>query len=497
MSRPWLPPFLHSVASGDPTPDGVVIWTRVSGTDEPVEVTWVVARDPGLEHRVAEGATKADERTDFTVHVDVDGLGADQTYYYAFEGLGQRSPVGRTRTLPEGNVERVRFGACSCAKYSAGFFNAYARLADRQDLQFVLHLGDYIYEYGNDDKGLGEIIGRPMIPLDECRTLEDYRRRYAYYRLDPDLRALHLTHPVIATVDDHEFCNNTWRGGAKYHDDDEGPWIDRKRAAFQAWREWMPARTLDAPDGDPRIYRHFEIGRLADLFLIDGRTRRDEQVQGAAVEDPSRTLLGSEQYEWLTDQLARSRAAWRLVAGGVMIGPVATRFMPHEVGEPLSEIGVLTERDRGPPPDQWDGYPAERDRLFRHIKGNGIGNVVFVTGDVHSAWAVELNRDDALDDDEPLAAEFVATSVTTENLDEEMGVRARTRSLDIEREVMDDNPHIRWCELDSHGYLVIEVDRGRARCEWYFVDDILRPAAAEALGAAWELRSGSARLHRV
>ena len=322
--------FVHGVASGDPLQDRVIIWTRceVSG-----ELNWTVASDQALKHVVRKGTATAEESSDLTVKVDVDGLDPGTAYWYFFESDGVTSPVGRTKTLPK-NPNHIRFAMYSCAKFAAGYFNGHACMAERDDLDFVICLGDYIYEYSNEDKGLGEKIGRAFEPDNECRTLEDYRTRYSQYRRDKMLQQNHQSHPFINIVDDHEFCDNTWRDGAGRHDESEdGPWSERKAAAFQAWREWIPIRLPD-PEDESRIYRAFPLGELADLILLDTRTRRDEQSKDEEeIEHEDRTLLGEEQFEWFTSACDKSKATWRIIANGVMIGQVESDFMPEDLGD--------------------------------------------------------------------------------------------------------------------------------------------------------------------
>jgi alkaline phosphatase D len=490
------PRFRHGVASGDPLHDRVVLWTRVTGERDAAEVDWVIARDAALDAVVASGSAIASADTDHTVKVDVTGLDAGETYFYAFSCGGDRSPVGRTKTLPAG--DHLRVAACACARYTAGYFNVYARIAARSDLDFVLHLGDYIYEYGNDELGPRGFLVREVEPAHEARTLSDYRARYAHYRLDPDVALLHRTHAVIATIDDHEFCNDTWREGAGKHDPErDGDWATRRAAALRAWAEWMPVRLPDP--GDPtRVYRSFAVGDLADVIVLDGRTHRDAQSSDPAVMDhPERTILGRPQFEWLLRELDGSHATWRILAQGVMIGQVYSEFMPEDVGEPLGELGVLTKREHGPEPDQWDGYTAERNRLLRALGEHHVGNAVFVSGDVHSSWAVDLHRDHHERDEPPVAVEFVATSITSENLDEHMGTSPRTDSLHVERRIIDENPHIRWAELDSHGYFVLDVTHERARADWFFVNSVMHRCEGERLGDSWEVARGEARLRHA
>jgi alkaline phosphatase D len=484
--------FRHGVASGDPLPDRVVLWTRVSaGLDEPADVRWTLALDEELEDVVASGTAVAHPEQDYTVHVEPAGLAPGTTYWYGFDALGASSRTGRTKTLPQGRPDRIRFGVCSCAKYTAGHFNVYGRLADRDDLDFVLHLGDYIYEYGNDDaKAPAAEIGRAADPPHECVTLEDYRRRYAHHRLDPDLQRLHARLPFISTLDDHEICDNTWREGAKRHDPSEGPWLERKAAALRAWRQWLPLRL---PSEDPlQVFRRFRIGELADLIVLDGRTRRDEETDSPEqMDDPSRTILGREQERWLLDLLEDSTATWRLLGNSVMIGQVYTELMPEELGDPLGELGVLTKREHGPEPDQWDGYPAARERLFRAMEEHRLGNVVFLSGDVHTAWAVDLKRDVTDEREQPLAVELVTASITTENLDEHLADAPEgLEREEIERHVSERNPHVRWVDLDRHGFIVVDVTDERVQADWWFVDGVREPSDAVELGASWLVKSG-------
>ena len=283
--------FKHGVASGDPLADRVVLWTRVTAdSDGPLEVRWKLARDPDLRDVVAEGLTAAEEDHDRCVHVDVGDLEPATAYFYGFEALGERSPVARTRTLPGDDADHLRIAMVSCAKYNAGFFNAYARIAERE-LDFVLHLGDYIYEAAQNPPASQTPpadIGRVVDPLHECVTLEDYRTRYAHYRLDPDVQVLHLAHPLIAALDCHELADGAWRGGSVEHRDDrDGPWADRVAAAFRARWEWMPYRRPDPADAT-RAWRSVSIGDLADLFLLDTRSRRDEHAAAEGVREPHR-----------------------------------------------------------------------------------------------------------------------------------------------------------------------------------------------------------------
>ena len=380
----------------------------------------------------------------------------------------------------------------ACAKYVAGYFNAYARIAERDDLNFVLHLGDYAYQMGVDPRDPAESIGRGL-NSGASVTAADYHDRHSLYRRDPDLQRLHQMHPVIAILDDNDVCNGTWRDGAEKHTPStEGEWARRKSAAIRIWRRWVPNRSR----GPGRLYRTMRYGDLADLIILDERTHRDEMIKGPEMHRPDRTMLGGDQYRWFLRELTRSRAAWRLVANPVMIGHCHTNLTPGEVGFPLGELGVITKEDYGPDPDQWDGYPVERDHIFEEIQRRDIKDVVFLSGDVHSSWAVELKRRAEDPEELPLGVEFVTTSVTSQNLDERMKTSPRTESLEIEQIVDAANPHIRWLELDSHGYMIVDVDPDRVIAEWHFVNGVVRRTDEETTGARWEVKRGDPTLSR-
>jgi alkaline phosphatase D len=314
--------FLHGVASGDPTPRRVVLWTRLSGFDgsAPVAVRWRVVEAEGR-RPAGHGQSLARADGDWTVRVDVGGLQPDTRYEYDFEIDDDRSTTGHTRTLPDGDPATLRFAQVSCAKYNAGHFNAYARLAARDDIAFVLHLGDWIYEASQTppaSQTASKDIGRPFEPLHECVTLADYRTRYAQSRRDPDVQAVSAAHPFIATVDDHEFADGAWRGGADNHDAQrDGPWADRKAAAFRAREEWLPIRRPD-PSNPARVYRSVPIGSIAEIFLLDTRTMRDEPVPPPEMLRMDRTELGADQKAWLFEALRgfnRALAAARQPVG--------------------------------------------------------------------------------------------------------------------------------------------------------------------------------------
>src|SRR6185295_8849732 len=336
------------------------------------------------------GRFVTDRRRDFTVKVDAAGLDPGLTYYYQFEARGVKSLVGRTRTLPVGNVDRLRLAYASCSNYPWGYFNAYARIAERDDLDCVLHLGDYIYEYKLGEYADPQLKGeRDVVPTNETVSLTDYRLRYALYRTDPDLQEVHRQHPFIAVWDDHETANNSWRGGAENHNPDqgEGEWRDRRRAAVQAYNEYMPIRSVSL--SDDKIYQTLPFGDLADILMLDTRLHgRDKQVDfkpgeqevpatDAQLIDPKRTLLGFDQEKWLARELRKSKdhkQPWRILGQQVMMAQ-------------LSRTQGRTIRN----PDQWDGYAPTRERLFKVLRERDIRNNVVLTGDIHSTWCNDLS----------------------------------------------------------------------------------------------------------
>jgi alkaline phosphatase D len=497
--------FTYGVASGDPLADRVILWTHVTGAGPgPVRVRWRVALDEWLTHVVRSGDATAEPDRDHTVHVDATGLTPGTTYWYGFEVAGEHSPIGRTRTLPTGDVASARFAVTSCAKFNAGYFNAYERIADRArrgDLDFLLHLGDYIYEASNTppaNQTPGADIGRPFAPLHECVTLDDYRTRYRQYGADPSVQRLRASLPILASVDDHELADGAWRGGADNHDEAAfGPWDDRKAAAFRAREEWMPIRRPD-PDDATRVFRSVPLGDLADLLLTDSRSRRDLPIPAPAMYDEGRTALGAEQREWFLSSLSGSTAAWRLWGNPSVLSPTYHPDLPAELVPALQKLKLVTPDGLNYDHDQWDGYPAERDAILGLVEAEGIDDLVVLSGDIHVGLACEVHCDPyaAAPDAEPLAAELVTASVTSQNLDDKLGY-GYGGSQDLQDRFVEAFPHARWTDFDGHGYLLVDLDRARLEAQWWFVDDVLAPSDHEFCPAAFQVHRGSSRLHPV
>lgn len=461
---PSLAPFYHGVASGDPMHDRVIIWTRITPeVDGPTDVQWVMAKDPACLNIVKSGVFTTSSEKDYTVKIDVLGLEPNVHYYYRFSHQGRLSLIGRTKTTPLGSVQSIRFAIASCANYQQGYFNAYAHIAERNDLDAILFLGDYIYEYQAKGYGYSDKVGRSHIPEQEAVTLNDYRVRYSFYRLDPDLRRLHQLHPFIGIWDDHETANDSWPGGAGNHQANEGDWNQRKIAGKKAFIEWLPIREQD---GEGTIYRKLSYGSLCELYMLDTRLEGRDKPMGpkdttsTAIDttiwqSPDRTLLGKKQYEWLNSSLRNSNATWKIIGNQVMI-------MPLE--------GFTNQ-------DSWEGYPAERKALLAGLRNDKVNNVVFVTGDIHSTWVSDLPIEkndpvyESVTGKGSVAVEFVTPSITSANINELLNVPPgsfQTQFLVLQAKTL--NPHIKDVELDNHGYAILDITDNKVHADWYFVD---------------------------
>jgi alkaline phosphatase D len=477
------------VASGDPTPDGVVLWTRVSvPASLTVPVRWTVATDPALVHPVAGGTAAAAPAADHTVHAAVAGLRPATTYWYGFGVGDERSPVGRTRTLPGpgAQLERLRLGVVCCAHYATGYFNAYARLAE-QDVDLVVHLGDYIYEA----EARHEKWTRFHRPRGRCLTLPDYRARHAQYKTDPDLQALHARHPMVAVWDDHELAGNAWWDGAAGHDPrDDGEWAHRRAAAVQAYREWVPSGLPD-PSDPFRVWRTVPLGSLADLVLLDTRLAgRERPAAGRrpviGVRRRNRALLNSEQWSWLEDTVRPDAGPWTLLASQVVVAPIHLLAAGGSLGKHLGAVGGGIVVNSG----QWDGYPEERERLLA-LLARRRGEALVLSGDLHSSWVSQLAADDGRG--EPVATEFTVPAVSAPSFARALAPKVRGARSVLEWAIHRANPHVAWVNTAAHGYLVLEVTAERLCGQWWHVDRIGMRTGHEHLAATWSVRRGDPR----
>ncbi len=488
--------FQHGVASGDPLQDRVILWSRVTTPNLYEDVRWTVARDPGMRRVVASGRVRTDITRDFTVKVDVSGLAPGHTYYYQFAARGERSPVGRTRTLPQGGVDGARLAVASCSNLPYGLFNVYALIAQRTDLDCVLHLGDYIYEHANGTYGDGTALGRVPTPDKEIVTLADYRQRHAQYKGDADLQEAHRQHPFICVWDDHEFTNNAWKDGAENHNPDlgEGDYALRKQAAIRAYFEWMPIREV-AWRPEQRIYRQFRFGDLADLLMLDTRVHGRAQHSPVAplgpsagypandpvINDPRRTLLGFDQEAWLAAQLSASQsrgATWRLLGQQVMMAPLS-----RDYGRTFNSV------------DQWSGYRAALERLYHTIRGREVDNVVVMTGDIHSSWGNELTWDpwdsrsyNPQTGKGVIGVEFVTPAVSSPGAADPVEAAQRAASY------RGGCPHMKYVELHKRGYVLLDIDVERVQGEFWHVATVDSASRDEVMAGALVNVAGDNRL---
>jgi alkaline phosphatase D len=453
---PALEPFYHGVASGDPLSNAVILWTRITTASATPTVNWEMATDLGFTNNLVSGTVTTDAGKDYTVKVDVSGLQPNTWYYYRFSHNGVNSIIGRTRTAPVGDVDSLRFAVVACSNYQAGYFNAYKDIAMRNDVDAVLHLGDYYYEYEAEGYGFDGDTTRLHEPDTEIYSLADYRQRHSQYKLDPDSRYVHQQYPFITVWDDHESANDSWHDGAGNHTPGtEGDWYDRKAASNKAYFEWMPIREA-SPGNDTTIHRTIPFGDLIDFIMIDTRLEGRQEPLGfglstsdSTLNDTARTLLGASQLAWFEGQLSASAAKWRIIGNQIMVAQLVAFNL------------VLNG-------DQWDGYPAERKRVFDHILNNNIDNVVFLTGDIHTSWGNDLPYNtgsyNASTGAGSVATEFVCTSVTSPALDQLNGISPAF--------VTQLNPYMKYVDFAKRGYLLLDVNKNRVQGDWIHMSTV-------------------------
>jgi len=471
-------PFTLGIASGDPTSDGVVLWTRLaprplepSGglTPQPFDVTWEVAHDEAFSRRVARGVAVADPQLAHSVHVEVDGLEPDRWYWYRFRCGEADSPVGRTRTLPAAGSlpASVRFAFASCQNREMGHYAAYRHLAEAGN-DLVFHLGDYIYEGASK----GAQVLRPH-GMPEIYSLDDYRIRHSLYRGDPLLQAAHAACPWVVAWDDHEFDNNYAAAISEEAEVDPAAFLARRAAAYQAYYEMMPLRRACLPRGPQmRLYRAAAFGDLAGFFVLDTRQYRGDQPNGDRKTDldeaafaPERPMLGSEQEAWLSDGLTASAARWNLLAQQVMVGMV-----DRSPGE-----------QRRYSMDQWPGYLTARRRLLESIHERKVANPVVLTGDIHSNWVNDLRADDRRPDLPVLATEFVGTGISSKP----NGITNPAKLAQL----MAENPSLVW-HGGGNGYASCVASADRLETTYYVVEDVARVDSPVSVAARFVVESG-------
>jgi alkaline phosphatase D len=503
--------FAHGVASGDPLTDRVILWTRVTpgqdgGADSggEIAVRWQLATDAAMQSVVATGSVATSARQDFTLKVDAAGLLPGHVYYYQFEAAAIKSPVGRTKTLPRADVRQVKLAVFSCSNYPFGFFTEYADAALQDDIDAALHLGDYIYEYESTGYGAaqGKQLDRVSEPRDVLLRLEDYRRRYAQYRSDPDLQAVHAAMPFIAVWDDHEVADDTWRDGSLDHKAGvHGPFRLRKLAAATAYHEWLPIRTPD-PAALDKIYRSFDFGGIVSLHMLDTRVvGRDQQLMMSSYFDadkqfdearyrkdeyaPQRQMMGAGQMAWLERQVAQSTARWQMLGQqvlmarmeyprAVLMGECNTTAYTALKRRVAADPGCANEKEQrwltAPSLpcylDSWDGYQSERERLFA-IMATHRKNLVVLAGDTHNAWASDLFDASG----RQAGVEFATAGVTSPGM--EGGYPDRDPD-DVAAMMVEMIAPLYYAQTSKRGYLIVTASHEQVRCDFRFVDTVMK-----------------------
>lgn len=487
--------FTHSVASGEPAADSVLLWTRyVPKSDNTIRLQAEISDTPQFTKIISGGSVRTGSYRDWTAKITLDGLDSGKTYYYRFIAPdGTKSETGRTKTLPVGKVERFGLGVFSCSNLPIGWFNAYGHAAARNDLDLWLHVGDYFYEYGSPEIAASAPIGRYFAPEHEIINLVDYRMRYACYRTDKDLQTLHRMAPMVAFWDDHESANDSWEGGAQNHQPkEEGDWSSRKAAAMQAYREWLPV--------SEEPWKAYQIGNLATLYRTESRLLgRTEPANieatykaanpDAALDafrdgewrDVSATMLGSTQESWLYHSFkANSKTTnWQLVGMGTIMGRTqmpkdAVSWLKSDSSQStinrFSEYVLAAKHNMPMWMDRWDGYPAARSRLLQAAQAVEA-NLVMLSGDSHNAWAYELS-----DGNKPAGVEFAGHSVTSYGLDRNMGADPNV----VASGMVAANPEMKWANTHQRGYMMIDIKPQKVTGEWLFMQTVKQRTTAIA-----------------
>ena len=535
--------FNYGVASGDPLTDRVILWThaKYSGFADSVVLTYQVATDASFSTIVSTGSVTASESTGYTAKVDATGLTAGSEYYFRFVKDQWISPVGFTRTLPASSATSVKFAVFSCTLYSAGYFNAYDH-ATKSGAQYAVHLGDYIYEYGSDPAKFGNseavTLGRVTAPANDIVSLEDYRTRYALYRTDPNLKALHAAMPWITVWDDHEFTNNAWVDGAENHNSTtQGPWSARKAIAARVYHEWMPIRTQDTANL-LKIYRRFDFGNIFSLHMVDTRIEgRDKQYDAygdadggitryvtalTTRSDATHRMMSTTQQAWLTNGMAASTATWQIMGNQdimarmwfpasvlqaqatATVSPTTanlqavttaiSNFLTAKGTKAVGGQGALTPTqvallDKTTNPrlpynlDSWDGYPLQRETILQTIKAQGK-KFITISGDSHNGWFTNLTTLT----DEKVGVEFAGSSVTSPGF-ESAGLGGLASSLDGTAVVpggfgmglglVDD---LNYVDTIRRGYLLMTATAISVKGEYVYVDNIKTTTYTASIG---------------
>ncbi|MBL0738137.1 alkaline phosphatase D family protein [Flavobacterium sp. GN10] len=460
--------FIHGIASGDPTENAIIIWTHINTYSiGDCKIEWQVSTDKNFAREVKKDFVTTSQAKDFTVKVDVSGLKKNQTYYYRFIYDNVISDVGVCKTLPDSAVKPLQIAVISCNNYEDGYFTSFRHIADNPDIDYVFHLGDYIYEYGTGEycnKVFLEQSNRKNDPLHELVSLGDYRKRYALYRKDKELQKAHQHKPFICIWDDHELANNAYKDGAKNHQSDEGKWTERSAAAMQAYFEWMPVRAKSAEE----MIRSIKIGNDANFIFLEERLDgRDKQLlsNDLGKQSPDRKMISYKQFKYLSDELKNSNARWNFLVNQVMFTGYKSK----------KEESVKEE-------DWWTGYPYQRNRLIEVFQGLKNPPII-LTGDHHQSHVLELYAKDEFSKENFAGWEFLTPSITSKNddrLSEEKIIKKSEMLYKL-------NPHMVYNNIAAHGYFILNVAQKEIKIDYKFNKDILLPNSGERNGPQFKI----------
>jgi alkaline phosphatase D len=496
--------FTHNVASGEPGPNSVLLWTRyVNPTGGPSKVRVEISESRDFAKIAGGGQMITGPWRDHTVKITVDNLAPGKWHWFRFIAPdGSMSPVGRTKTLPVGKASKFNIAIFSCSNLGFGEFNAYGHAAAREDIDLVLHMGDYIYEYGRGGYDGGAKFAARIFPADEILTLADYRLRYASYRSDPQLQALHANFPMIPNTDDHEGANDAWEGGAQNHTPDEGDWNARRNAAMQVWREWLPVGEQpwkEYPIGDLATYYRTDTRMVArskpnfhgDLMRSADPAKAFADFRDGAWRDPAMTMFGTEQESWLFGAIARNKATWAVLGTGTNMGynftpEEAMNWFPKDAPERTKNFvrqGIAAAKAGLPYNlDNWGGYPVARSRVLAAAQ-RADANLVVVTGDSHNGWAFDLPEDG-----KPAGVEFGGHSVSSP------GFESATVGVDpavIARNLQEaSKQELRWVDTSNRGYMHLSLTPQAATNEWVFMQTVKDVSLETKAGHRMKVRPG-------
>lgn len=523
FSSEKMPPrgtFSHGIASGDPTPTQIILWTRITPDDASIDfvsVRWEISKDKAFSSIFKSGSVKTSSVRNWTVKIDATGLDPNHIYYYRFVVGPSVSPIGKTRTLPDtstdSGLDSVRFAVVSCSNWQHGYFNVYDYISRQDHFDALLHLGDYFYEYGADDYSGSKAgkLGRLHEPRHEIISLDDYRTRHAQYRTDPALQAVSAKMPLITIWDDHETSNDSYKTGAENHNDGEGEWDVRKAAALRAYYEWMPIRDPKAGRLKEEIFRSYDYGDLLTLVTIETRllarteplifenvadeiNADPEKYKAEVLNSPEREMMGEAQIEFVTEALAKSKqkgVPWRLIANQIVMGRVLTTDMAPYIDEAtidalakdwpgVRDVVGLSKFNLPIYPDSWDGYPAARERFYSALKAKGVEDIFVITGDSHEYWVNDLTTNTG----EKMGVEMGVTSVSSETLVKYMG----DGTADYNLLITQSNPDVRYYNALYNGFLDLTFKPNKCEAKLIAVDTVLSQTYQAFETAAFTVR---------